>query len=257
MPLKVKSFSFALLVAGALCAPLLQKPVLASNIYTLGNFDGENVLATGDGPLYLGFTFSIADGFQATYDKIGVWLEDTTFADIRNTVYLYDITGITDGSAGRQIFAQNLVKDSTIPSTLCTVSDGTDRNDFCVGDASVQETLVANRTYALLASYKRVIFGDIVNDNLYTALNLNGAPGGNFSTIPNVEFGNPYFSVDNTTFTLGSSSFSYIGPNLGGFTVSSVGPTPGASVPAPLPMLGATAALAYSRKIKVRIKHSA
>jgi len=170
---------------------------------------------------------------------------------IRNTVYLYDVTGVTDGSAGRQIFAQDLVLGSSNPVNACTVSDGLDRNDYCVVDAATLETLTSGKRYALLARYKPfTVESGSLNDNLYFA---QGLQNGTITMTQDAILGVPYSSSDNISFTQGSAgSLSYFGPDLGGLQVSSVSPG-SESVPVPLPLLGGMAAFGWSRRIRQRI----
>ena len=248
---KKRKVSITIAAGVSLCSFIWQKPVLASDLYQLGAFDNTYTDTAGATEVWRGFTFEIGSGYQATYNKVKVWLTDAALPKIRNTVYLYDITGVTNGSAGRQIFAQDLVLGGSNPLNACTVSDGLDRNDYCVGDAATQETLTSGKTYALLARYKpfTVASGNL-NDNLYFA---QGLQSGAITITQNVILGVPYYSSDNISFTKGSAgSLSYFGPNLGGLQVTSVSPG-GESVPAPLPLLGGMAAFGWSRRIRQRI----
>lgn len=225
----------------------------ASSLYELGSFSDNSTDTPATPPLWVGFTFQIAPGFQATYDKVAVWVKDTAVPKVRNTVYLYEL-GNDQTAAGTQLFAQDLVLNSTTPSTVCTISDGSDRNDYCIGTALSQVTLTSGKTYALMARYAPLAG---LNDNLAFALGLSSLPlSPEISTASNVIFGGPRYSNNNVLFTNEAAGiFSYFGPNLGGFQVTAV-PGPSAAVPAPLPLLGACMALTYSRKIRKRITTS-
>ena len=216
----------------------LQSQAHANKLYDLiGNPPNSKIVNTGTDVVEQGFSFSLPSGatppYSATFDKIGFWV-NTAANPIRRraTISLYDITatGIPPGPA-----LLNLTIGSG--ATPCLM-DG----QFCFTTIPTQ-TLASNKVYLLTSA-----FSNIDNDNTYYADGL-AAPS-QVKFLDKVTFLDTWFSPDTAFMTTDHGAF---GPNLGGVVITG-GPIP---VPAPLPLLGATAALAYSRRIKARIKISA
>lgn len=215
----------------------LQSQAHANRLYDLnGNPPASKIVNTGASPEQVGFSFSLPSGttppYSATFDKIGFWVNTAANpARRRATISLYDITA-TGIPPGAPLLNQTIGTGAT-PCLM--------EGQFCFTTIPTQ-TLDSNKVYLLTSS-----FSNVENDNTYYADDL-AAPS-QVRFLDNITFldtwlGDPIFATSN---------HGAFGPNLGGVVISG-GPTP---VPAPLPLLGATAALAYSRRIKARIKISA
>lgn len=237
----------------AFALTLAHQPALA-NLYNLGNFtdSSSKVVDTETGSIDAGFTFQIQTGYQATFTKIGFWVKDVTFNNARATISLYDITDVSPVGSGPGVvlFTNQLILGDNTPGVGCSLSNGLDRNDFCFLSYPTAPTLVAGRTYALTSGITDA-FG---NENTFYAKSLIN-PGEFLGTVSNVIWGNPYSGNGVTYVETPGDQYGYFGANLGDFQVTAV-PSPGAGVPAPLPVLGASAAFAYSRKIRARLKKS-
>jgi len=216
----------------------LQSQAHANKLYDLnGNPPNSTIVNTGSSPEQLGFSFSLPSGatppYSATFDKIGFWVNTAANPTRRRaTISLYDITasGVPPGAP----LLNQTIGTGAIPCLM----DG----QFCFTTIQPQ-TLTSDKVYLLTSS-----FSNDENDNTYYADGL-AAPG-QVRFLDNVAFLDTWFSP-NPTFT--NSGHGAFGPNLGGVVITG-GPIP---VPAPLPLLGASVALAYSRRIKARIKISA
>ena len=235
-------------IGGAILVAGLQSQAHANKLYDLiGSPQPPNVVNTGPGFVELGFSFSLPSGatppYSATFDKIGFWVNNAVNPSKRSAIIsLYDITtsgpgtGLPLGAPLLNLSIGNAASGAGGPS-LCTME-----GQFCFTSIP-QQTLDSGRTYLLTSKYSGTD-----NDNTYFARNL--APGSQVAFRDNIAYGDTWF-FNNANFTP-SANHGAFGPNLGNVIVTG-GPTP---VPAPLPLLGASAALAYSRRIKARIKVS-
>lgn len=225
----------------------LQSQAHANKLYDLiGNPPPTKIVPTGTSLVEIGFSFSLPSGvtppYSATFDKIGFWVNTAANPTKRSaTISLYDITppaGI-DPAVPAPLINQLIGNAGSAPGAIPCNMDG----QFCFATIP-QQTLVSGRTYLLTSK-----FSDLNNDNRYYANELT-APS-QVAFLNNTVYGDTWFAP-NTTF---SPTFNHgaFGPNLGGVVITG-GPIP---VPAPLPLFGAGAALAYSRRIKARIKVSA
>jgi len=217
----------------------------AKAIPSLYNLIGTppNVFDTETDLVEFGFTFSIQPGYQATFDKLGFWVNSAASpANSRATISLYELTGTAVlPPSGGQLINQSI--GTNVSGTTCSIS-----NSFCYANFSNSITLVSGKSYLLTTQYS-----DFMNDNTYYAFDLFAPSQVAFSN--NIVYGNAYFNPNSSTTP--GDNYGYFGPNLGGLQVTAVGPTPGTGVPAPLPLLGASAALFHSRRIKSRIRKSA
>lgn len=216
----------------------LQAQAQANKLYDFPS-PPSNIENTGTNTVEIGFTFSLPPGatppFSATFNKIGFWVNAAASPTNPNaTISLYDIT--TSGLAGRTPTINQLVGGfGGLPCTM--------EGQFCYASIP-QQTLVSGRTY-LLSSIISVFNS---NDNTYYADSL--TPPSEVVFLNNIVYGSTWFGGNTLSPSYNHGAF---GPNLGGVVITG-GPTP---VPTPLPLLGASAALVFSRRIKARIKISA
>lgn len=225
-------------LVGSVTLGVFSQALATPSLYGLSGDVSAFITNTGTDVVGAGFTFSIQPGFQATFSKLGFWVNETAApANYRATVSLYDLTS-NGGTLPPPPVAQLI--EQAVGSNLdgCTLDAG-----FCYADVTNSVTLVSGRTYLLTSTY-----GSFLNDNTYFLSGLN-APA-NVSFANNIIYGNAYFNPN--AIVTPASNYGVFGPNLGGLQVTAV--PSGVPVPAPLPIIGATAALAYSRKIKSRIK---
>lgn len=225
-------------LVGSVTLGVFSQALATPSLYGLSGDVSALITDTGTDEVGAGFTFSIQPGFQATFSKLGFWVNETAApANYRATVSLYDLTS-NGGTLPPPPVAQLI--EQAVGNNLdgCTLASG-----FCFADVPNNVTLVSGRTYLLTSTY-----GPFLNNNTYYLSGL-VAPS-NVSFANNIIYGSAYFSPLNSV----SPPYNYgvFGPNLGGLQVTAV--PSGAPVPAPLPIIGATAALAYSRKIRSRIK---
>jgi hypothetical protein len=116
---------------------------------------------------------------------------------------------------------------------------------FCsIGIADYQ--LKSGITYSLSSSYGYLFGGDGTYLAGLTSSQVSFASGVTY--IVNTISTN-YETPPMSTLALPSNTYGNFGPNLG----FGGGPTPPPSVPAPLPLIGATFAFGYSRKIRSRL----
>jgi len=224
-------------LVGGLSLGVFSQVLADTSLYGLNG--GGSITNTGATPTNAGFTFSIQPGFQATFSKLGFWVNQAADpARYRATVSLYDLT--SQGSTLPPPPQAQLIEQAVGNNieSGCSLEAS-----FCYANVANSVTLVSGRTYLLTSSY-----GTFLNDNTYYLSGLTTPT--NVSFASNIIYGNSYF--DPSTTVAPGSNYGVFGPNLGGLQVTAV--PSGAPVPAPLPIIGATAALAYSRKIRSRIK---
>lgn len=234
------------LVAGtagiSLCGAL---PVQAdvNYLYNLGNFTDSKVIDTSaESPTpKWGFSFTVPTGYEATFSEIGFWVKDVSFTNARAGVRLYNSTDIIN-----PIVSKNLSSSSTASSRCTIADDGAGRNDFCWNTLSSVQTL-SSGTYYLISN----ISTNLHNQNTFYASTLDASTEF-VNAASNVNWGSPV-KYNGTTYTaFEGSQYGFFGPNLGSFAVNAL-PGPGVAVPAPLPLFGGMAAVAWSRRIKKRI----
>jgi hypothetical protein len=241
---KVNCFSAAvLLIALGFHSPAKAAPPSIPSLYNLIGTP-PNVIDTETDLVEFGFTFSIQPGYQATFDKLGFWVNSAASpANSRATISLYEQTGSVVLPPPLQAQLINQLIGTNVIGATCSIS-----NSFCYANFSNSITLVSGKSYLLTTRYN-----DFSNNNTYYAFGLS-APS-EVAFVNNIVYGDAYFDPNSSTTP--GDNYGYFGPNLGGLQVTAVGPTPGTGVPAPLPLLGASAALFHSRRIKSRIRKSA
>jgi len=186
----------------------------------------------------VGFTFTVSA--PKWFNKIGAWVRDSSWAGAHN-VYLYDITD----SSTPEVLVSTIVSSS--PQTPCLYQD-----QFCyTGIQAVQ--LVTGKTYLAVASYSQLSY--------LSSEYVGGLSGTDVTFDSSISFGQNRYSESNGQLPpLGTYDFSsYAGPygNFGPNILFGGEPTPPASsVPAPLPLIGASIAMGYSRKLRTRIKQA-
>jgi hypothetical protein len=220
------------------------RPVQAdvNYLYNLGDFTDSKVINTSaESPTpKWGFSFTVPTGYEATFSKIGFWVKDVSFTNARAGVRLYSSADITN-----PIVSKNLSSASTA-SNSCTIADGAGRNDFCWNTLPSVQTL-SSGTYYLISDISTAL----KNQNTFYASTLDASTEF-VNAASNVNWGSPV-KYNGTTYTaFEDSQYGFFGPNLGLFAVNAL-PGPGVAVPAPLPLFGGMAAVAWSRRIKKRI----
>lgn len=206
----------------------------AEPLYQLSGGGIGTVVSTGNTDVWAGFSFSVASGYKASIDKIGIWVKDSTVVST-NTVNMYQRTA--GGAWSDSSFVSQSLTGCTITGNFCELNvSGTSLN------------LSGGKEYMIVARYK------------------NTGPSSNTDYLQNVTDSNIAFAantsfVDNYSFSFFPSSGSatpgvnkgFFGPSLG-LNVTPDGPTP--PVPAPLPLVGASAAFSWSRRLRKRVKVS-
>ena len=227
-------------VAGILGLTLLNgSAALAANIYSVNSWDEGNVsIVDPSESKYVGFKFSVTS--NTWINSLAAWVESSAFTGIHD-ISLWDVTD-NSSPALPEIFVAISGGAAPADPKDCTFVDY-----FCSKPVAAYE-LLTGKTYSLSASYMGAV-GPLSAQRFLSALTTGGGS-------PQVTL-NPVFTYIENTISDSSEDppldsapipgFGNVGPNLG------LGGGPTSSVPAPLPLLGASAALAYSRRIKSRI----
>jgi hypothetical protein len=169
-------------LVGGLSLGVFSQVFADTSLYGLnGAPPGGSITNTGATATNAGFTFSIQPGFQATFSKLGFWVNETANPTAyRATVSLYDLTsrgGVLPPPNQAQLIEQAVGNNIDSGCSL--------EANFCYANVANSVTLVSGRTYLLTSSY-----GIFLNDNTYYLSGLTTPT--NVSFANNIIYGNSY-----------------------------------------------------------------
>jgi len=214
----------------------------AANLYDIITWTSGTNNSTVPSLKYIGFEFSV--GTDAWINSLSSWVTSSTWTGLHN-ITLYDVT---DPSAV-------LVRSKTISGSQggatpnCSYAPLDPSTSALGGFCSIainNYQLQSGKKYSLSSSYGGLLGGDPTYLTGLTSSQLSLASGVTY--IANTISTN-YETPPMSTLALPSNTYGNFGPNIG----FGGGPTPPPSVPAPLPLIGATFAFSYSRKIRSRL----
>jgi len=236
------------LISGSVAcsAALAPSSAHAANLYDITSWTTGTNNSTVPSLKYIGFEFSVSS--NAWINSLSSWVTSSTWTG-NHEIRLYDVTNPTPVMA-RTISISGSQFGATPNCSYSPLNASTPGfGGFCsIGIADYE--LQSGKTYSLSSSYGANLFGSIDDEYLtgLTSSQVSFASGVTF--IANTISTNSETPPEDSFPLTSPNIYGNFGPNIG----FGGGPTPPtSSVPAPLPLIGATFAFGYSRKIRSRM----
>jgi hypothetical protein len=232
-------------------------PAKAADLYSLTGFDSGDVINVDDGSVTrAGFKFSVST--NKWINSLKVWVSSAAFTG-EHQITLTDVSSNPNNAS----FARQTTISGT-PTTgpggpNCSYTAINAGNPALGGFCSIGITdyeLQTGKTYSLSSTYANIPLGggyEFTPQSYITSLNSTQAIFDSSVTFIANTYGITTPPQDSYGITA-PDNYGNFGPNIG---FGGGPPAPSSSVPAPLPLLGASLAMAYSRKIRSRIRSRA
>lgn len=227
----------------AFSSVLMSSGAKAADLYDITTWTSGTNNSTVPSLKYVGFKFSV--GSDVWINSLSSWVTSSTWGGLHD-IALYDVTNPTAVLVRSKTISGS--QSGATPSCSYAPLDSSTPGlgGFCsIGITDYQ--LKSGKTYSLSSSYGYLFGGDGTYLTGLTSSQVSFASGVTY--IVNTISTN-FEAPPESTLSLPSNTYGNLGPNIG----FGGGPTPPpASVPAPLPLIGATFAFGYSRKIRSRL----
>lgn len=231
--LKAKNLAIVLSVVATL-GPI--KAYATNYAYDFGGDPTGSMVLSDTDDFFYGFNFTVAN--PQIVRALGSWVNTAVSYSI--PVRLWQL-----GAGQTLLLSRNIESGSTPACSFEQSSVAPPGFGFCTR-ATDSITLMPGITYQLTGLYAQSDAGSYITGILQTLVNFNS----NISYLGNVLSNSSYQLPATGTFSLPAGQLGQLGPNL------ILENPPSSSVPAPLPLFGATIGFAYSRKIRRRIATS-